>query len=45
MMKQSLINISTEYSLFEKVILAQLLKKLLYFIIKFLVATTGNVQV
>jgi len=45
MKKQSLINISTEYNLFEKVILARLLKKLLYFIIKFLVATTGTVQV
>jgi len=43
-MKQSLINISTEYSLFEKVILAQLLKKLFYFTIKSLVATTGTVQ-
>jgi len=32
-------------SLFERVILAQLLKKLLYFAIKSLVANTGTVQV
>ena len=44
-MKQSLTNIYTEYSLFEKVILAHPLKELLYFTIKSLVATTGTVQV